>query len=45
MAWVELNPFAQEIDRFIENVLINRALIQTKVFCHETETRDWLLED
>lgn len=45
IAWVELNPEAREMDKFIENVLANRALIQVRIFSDEAEARKWLLGD
>jgi hypothetical protein len=45
LAWVELNPEAREMDKFIENVLANRAIIQARVFSDESEARQWLLEE
>ena len=45
IAWVELNPEAREIDRFIENVLTNRAIINIRLFDDESEAREWLFGD
>ena len=43
VAWVEKNPEAFEITKFIEDVLANRIIIQAKLFLHESEARVWLL--
>jgi hypothetical protein len=42
-AWVEKNPETLEIDKFIENVLANRGIIQAKLFEEESEAKEWLL--
>ena len=45
IAWVEKNAKAREMDKFIETVLVNRAVIQVKIFSDESEAKQWLLED
>jgi hypothetical protein len=39
IAWMELNPEAREMDKFIENVLTNRAIIQIRLCSDEAEGR------
>ena len=43
IAWIELNPEAKKMDDFVENVLMNRRVIQAKVFSHESDAKQWLL--
>lgn len=43
IAWLEMNPEAREIDKFIENVLANRGIVQAKLFLDEPEAKKWLL--
>ena len=45
IAWVEMNPKAREMDKFIENVIVNRGVIQMKVFSNESEAKQWLLRN
>jgi hypothetical protein len=45
IAWVEINPEAREMDKFIEDVLVNRCIIQVKIFSDESEAKQWLLGD
>jgi hypothetical protein len=45
IAWVEMNPKAIKMDKFIENVLGNRGIIQVKIFSDESESKQWLLGD
>ena len=43
LAWVEMNPKARDMDKFIEDVLANRGVIQARVFSDESEAKQWLL--
>ena len=43
LAWVEMNPKAREMDKFIETVVVNRGLIQVWLFSDESEARTWFL--
>ncbi len=43
VAWVETNPVGMEIDKFIENVLVNRGIIRAKLFSEESDAKKWLL--
>ena len=45
LAWVEMNPNAREMDKFIETVLVNRNVIQVQVFSNEAEAKQWLLRN
>ncbi len=44
VAWVEKNPNTIEVDKFIENVLVNRSIINAKLFSEESEAISWLLK-
>ena len=44
VAWVEKNPATFEVDKFIENVLANRAVIEARLFSEESEAKMWLLK-
>lgn len=43
IAWVELNPDAFELIKFIETVLTNRG-INVRLFSDITEAKNWLLK-
>lgn len=45
IAWVDLNPATVEKTRFAETVLINRGLVNGRLFTDITEARCWLLSD
>jgi hypothetical protein len=44
-AWVEQNEQNFETVIFIENVAVNRGLLNAKVFSELSDARRWLLED
>ena len=43
IAWVELNPEALGSVRFLENFLLNRGLVNGKLFYEVEAAREWLL--
>jgi hypothetical protein len=45
IAWVDLNPDTFEMTRFVETVLLNRGLVNGKLFTDVEEARRWLLDD
>lgn len=45
IAWVEENPNNQSMIKLIETVLINRGLLNGRVFPSEQEAKDWLLKN
>ena len=42
IAWVQLNPEAYEMTQLVESVLLNRGLINGRLFTDELEARRWL---
>ena len=42
IAWVQLNPAAYERTQLVESVLLNRGLINGRLFTDELEARRWL---
>jgi len=42
IAWAQLNPAAVEMTRLAETVLLNRGLVNGRVFTDEFEARRWL---
>ena len=42
IAWVQLNPDAIEVNRVIESVLLNRGLLNGRLFTDEYSARRWL---
>ena len=42
IAWVQQNPNAVEMSRLAETVLLNRGLLNGRVFTDEFEARRWL---
>ena len=42
IAWVQLNPAAVKMTRLAETVLLNRGLVNGRVFTDEFEARRWL---
>lgn len=42
IAWAQLNPAALEMTRLAETVLLNRGLINGRIFGDEFEARRWL---
>ena len=42
IAWVQLNPAAYEMTQLVETVLLNRGLINGRLFTDELEARRWL---
>jgi hypothetical protein len=45
IAWVDLNPDTFEITRFVETTLLNRGLVNGRLFADVREARQWLLEN
>lgn len=45
IAWVELNKDAVGSVRFLETVLLNRGMLNGKLFADVEEAKQWLLED
>ena len=45
IAWVQLNPDAVEMARLAETVLLNRGMVNGRVFTDEYEARRWLRGD
>ena len=44
IAWVDKNPESLKMDRFIENVLVNRGLLNGRVFGDIEFAKKWLLK-
>lgn len=42
IAWVQLNPEAYKMTQVVESVLLNRGLINGRLFTDEFEARRWL---
>jgi len=42
IAWVQLNPEAYKMTEVVESVLLNRGLINGRLFSDEFEARRWL---
>ena len=42
IAWVQLNPAAYERTQLVESVLLNRGLVNGRLFYDELEARRWL---
>lgn len=42
IAWVQLNPEAVRMNILIESMLLNRGLVNGRVFTNEVEARNWL---
>jgi len=42
IAWVQLNPAAYKMTEIVESVLLNRGLINGRLFSDEFEARRWL---
>ncbi|MDH3619268.1 MAG: hypothetical protein OER91_00130 [Gammaproteobacteria bacterium] len=42
IAWVQLNPAAYEMTQLVETVLLNRGLVNGRLFTDEIEARRWL---
>ena len=42
IAWAQLNPAALEMNRLAETVLLNRGLVNGRIFTDEFEARRWL---
>ena len=42
IAWVQLNPDALEMTRLAETVLLNRGMVNGRLFTDEYEARRWL---
>jgi hypothetical protein len=42
IAWVQLNPNAVEVNRVVESVLMNRGLLNGRLFTDEYSARRWL---
>ncbi len=45
IAWVQLNPDAVEMTRLAETVLLNRGMVNGRLFTDEYEARRWLRGD
>ena len=45
IAWVELNEAALGSIRFLENFLLNRGLVNGRLFYDVDQARDWLLNN
>ena len=45
IAWVQLNPDAMEMTRLAETVLLNRGMVNGRLFTDEYEARRWLRGD
>ncbi len=45
IAWVQLNPDALEMTRLAETVLLNRGMVNGRLFTDEHEARRWLRGD
>jgi len=44
LAWVDKNPESLEINKFAATVLVNRSLVDGKVFSDVENAKQWLLE-
>lgn len=42
IAWVQLNPAAVRMNILSESILLNRGLVNGRVFTNEAEARKWL---
>ena len=42
IAWAQLNPAAYEMSELVETVLLNRGLVNGRLFTDEFEARRWL---
>jgi len=42
IAWVQLNPEAYEMTQLVESVLLNRGLVNGRLFTEELDARRWL---
>lgn len=42
IAWVQLNPAAVRMNILSESILLNRGLLNGRVFTNEAEARQWL---
>ena len=42
IAWVQMNPDAVRMNMLIESVLLNRGLVNGRVFTNEVQARKWL---
>jgi hypothetical protein len=42
IAWVDLNPTTYRMTHFTETVLVNRGLVNTRLFKSVDEARNWL---
>jgi len=42
IAWVQLNPDAYEMTQLAESVLLNRGLVNGRLFADELDARRWL---
>jgi len=42
IAWVQQNPDALAMTQLVESVLLNRGLVNGRLFTNELEARDWL---
>lgn len=42
IAWAQLNPAAVEMNRLAETVLLNRGMVNGRIFTDEFEARRWL---
>ena len=45
IAWVEKNPSARAMIKFVEGVLMNRNLINGRLFADVSEAKAWLLKE
>lgn len=45
VAWVEENPEAYAMDEFVETVVLNRSLVNGRLFRDVDAAREWLLGD
>lgn len=44
IAWVDLNPATYDSTKFVETVLLNRGLVNGRLFSSVTEAKQWLLD-
>lgn len=44
IAWVQLNPAAVRMNILSESILLNRGLVNGRVFTDEAEARKWLYQ-
>lgn len=42
IAWAQLNPAAYEMSHLVETVLLNRGMVNGRLFADEHEARRWL---